>query len=99
MGLFDLFTFKGQITDLFSATNIRSIFDKAKTTIIEQVKEKYPGKEKMAVVEIAVSNAISNKAAGCTNKLVLWVVNLILKNVPVITQAIYDYLKEKVENL
>lgn len=99
MGLFDIFTFKKQAQEVFSKENIKEVMDKARAAIIEQVKAKYPGPEKMVAVQIAVTTLISSKVSGCTNKLVLWLVDLIIKAVPTVTQAIYDFLKEKVQNL
>lgn len=99
MGLFDIFTFKKQAAEVFSKENIADVLDKARTSIIEQVKAKYPGPEKMAAVVIKVQDLIIKKSSSCTNKLVLWLVGQLLNIVPTITQLVYNFLKEKVENL
>ena len=99
MGLFDIFTFKKQAQEVFSKENVKEVLDRTRSAIIDQIKAKYPGAEKMVAVQIAITTLISSKVSGCTNKLVLWLVNLIIKAVPAITQTVYDFLKEKVENL
>ena len=99
MGLFDVFTFKKQASEVFTKENLTEVLDKARATIIEQIKAKCPGPEKMAVVVIKVTDLISRKTAGCTNKLVLWLVDQLIKVVPTITQIVYNFLKEKIENL
>ena len=78
---------------------IKAVLDLARTAIIDQVKNKFPGEEKKAKVDAQVIYAIQQKVAGCSNKLVLWLVGLIVKSIPSITQKIYDFLKEKVEKL
>lgn len=99
MGLFDVFTFKKQAAEVFTKENVAEVLDKARTAIIEQVKAKYPGPEKMTAVVITVQDLIARKTANCTNKLVIWLVSQIVKIVPTITQLVYNFLKEKVENL
>ena len=99
MGLFDVFTFKKQASEVFTKENIAEVLEKARTAIIEQIKAKYPGPEKMTVVVLAVEELIQRKTSSCTNKLVLWVVSQIIKVVPTVTQLVYNFLKEKVENL
>ena len=99
MSIFDVFTFKKQAEQVFSKENIKSILDLARTAIIEQIKNNFPGEEKKAKVDAQVIYAIQQKITGCSNKLILWLIGLIIKNIPSITQKIYDFLKEKVENL
>lgn len=99
MSIFDLFTFKKQAESVFSKENIQKVLETAKEAIIEQAKNNFPGSEKKTKVDAKVIYLISNATSGCTNKLVLWLVQLIVKSIPAITQKIYDFLKEKVENL
>ena len=99
MSIFDIFTFKKQAEQIFSKENIKSVLDLAREAIIAQVKNNFPGVEKKAKVDAQVIYKIQAIAGGCTNKLVLWLLALIIKNIPSITQKIYDFLKEKVENL
>ena len=99
MGLFDVFTFKKQASEIFSKENVAEVLEKARAAIIEQIKAKYPGPEKMTVVIVTVEELIKRKTSSCTNKLVLWVVSQVIKVVPTITQLVYNFLKEKVEKL
>lgn len=99
MSIFDIFTFKKQAEQVFSKENIKSVLGLAREAIIAQVKNNFPGAEKKAKVDAQVIFKIQTIAGGCSNKLVLWLLALIIKNIPSITQKIYDFLKEKVENL
>ena len=100
MSILDLFSFKKQAQAVFSAANIKAVLDKARAAIIEKAQDTVlKGYEKKEWVDVVVISAIKNKTQYCTNKLVLWLVDRIIDSVPTITQAIYDYLKEKVENL
>ena len=99
MSIFDLFTFKKQTEQVFSRDNVKFIVNLAREAIIAQAKNSFPGEEKKAKVDAQVIYAIQQKVSSCSNKLVLWLVGLVVKNVPAITQKIYDFLKEKVENL
>lgn len=99
MGLFDIFTFKKEAGKVFSSENILGLINLAKDKIIEQVKDKIKGEEKKAIVDYFVIKFIEDKAKGCKNKYVLWLIDRIKEEVPKITQKIYDLLKEKVENL
>ena len=99
MSILDIFTFKKQSQSVFSLENVKGLFNTARTAIVEQVKAKYPGNEKKAKVDAAVIYYIQERVKNCTNGLVLWLVGLLIKSVPTITQTIYDNLKEKVNSL
>ena len=99
MSIFDIFTFKKQASSIFTPENVRNLLDTAKEAIISQIQNNFPGAEKKAKVDAKVIYEIQAKTEGCTNKLVLWLIGILIKNVPTITQAVYDYLKEKVKNL
>lgn len=99
MSLFDLLTFKKDAVQVFSVENIVSILSSAKDKIVEQAKEAIKGAEKKAIVDAFVIKLIREKTKNCKNKLVLWVVDRIIDVVPRITQLIYEFLKEKIENL
>ena len=99
MSIFDIFTFKKQAEVIFSKANIEGIMLTAKEAIIEQAKAKFPGQEKKAKVDAQVIYAIQQKVTNCNNKLLLWLVSILIKSIPAVTQLIYNFLKQKVENL
>lgn len=99
MGLFDIFTFKGEAVKVFSKENIIKTLETAKNAIIYQVKNNIPGHEKKEIVDKIVIDFIRSRVASCTNKVVLWFVDRLIDIIPSITQLIYDFLKAKIENL
>ena len=64
-------------------------------------KANFPGEEKKRQVDLVVVARIYEKVeeANIKNKLVLWLIDKLVDLVPRVTQLIYDFLKEKVENL
>lgn len=101
MGLFDLFSFKKDGKKVFSKEVFKEVLDGAREKIIEQVKKNIPGEEKKAIVDEYVISLIHKKVKELEvkNSLVLWLVERIVEIIPLITQTIYDFLKEKVESL
>ena len=99
MSIFDVFSFKKEAAKIFTKENFSSILDLAKDKIIEQAKETIAGFEKKAIVDAFIIAKIKEICSKCNNKIVLWVVEQIINAVPVITQAVYSFLKERVENL
>ena len=99
MSIIDIFTFKKQAEQVLSKANLESVLEIAREAIIEQAQNNYPGEEKKAKVDAQVIYAIQKKIEGCSNKLVVWLLRLLIKSIPSVTQKIYDLLKEKVENL
>lgn len=99
MSIFDVFTFKKQAQNVLTIANVKDVLGTAKEAIINQAKAKIPGQEKKEAVDLIVTTLIQNKTKGVTNGLLLWVISLILKAIPTITQLVYDFLKQKVENL
>ena len=99
MGLFDIFTFKKESKKIFTKENFQIVLNCAKEEIIKQVKNKLPGKEKMAIVEKAVISKIWELQNSTSNSVIKWLLDLLILVVPVVTQFIYDTLKETVKNL
>lgn len=101
MSIFDIFTFKKEAQQVFSKENISisTILDVARRAIIEQSTNNLLGEEKKLRVDAQVIHVLQQKSKNCKNKLVLLIVNLTIKNVPSITQKVYDLLKEQIENL
>ena len=99
MGLFDIFSFKKEFTKAFSKENFALLNALAKEKIVEQVKEKCAGSEKMDKVVEAILDFI-NKHMTSTNGLVNWIKdNILIPNVRTILQALYDALKAKIKDL
>ena len=77
---------------------INKIFNDEKFTPINTTYI-FKGEEKKAIVDYFVVNFIREKAKGCKNKYVLWLIDRLIEEVPKITQKVYDFLKAKIENL
>ena len=99
MGLFDVFTFKKQAAEIFSKENVNKFMSTARAAIIEQIKANCPGPEKMYIVVGILKDFVTDRTSKITNKLVIFLANQLLVVIPIIAQLIYDFLKEKVENL
>ena len=99
MSIFDLLTFKKEAVKVLTKENFAAVMKRAREEIIKQVKNNVPGPEKKRIVDNIVILKVREAREGCKNKVVLWVVDLIILAVPTITQLIYDFLKETVENL
>ena len=100
MSIFDAFTFKKDFTEALKNASFTAIIEVAKQEIIKQAKqEALTGLEKMNNVVDVVENYIREHIKS-DNKIVQWLVNnILIPNVRLITQTIYDLLKEKVKGL
>lgn len=99
MSIFDVFSFKKEAAKVFTAENFAAVMEKAKEEIIKQIDAKVSGYEKKTIVDNIVIAKIREFRSTCKNKLVLWVIDQVIKVVPTVTQLIYDFLKAKIENL
>lgn len=101
MSIFDIFGFKKEAKKIFSKETILEILNAIKNYVIKMAKESIPGPEKKELVDRAVIDFINFKVQQLKikNKLVLWLVDRFIEFIPKITQLVYDFLKEKVENL
>lgn len=99
MSIFDIFTFKKDANKVFSISNFKQVLSTAREAIIEEIKSNIPGPEKKIVVDAIVLAKIDCLTTDVSNKLVLWLLGLVKVAIPSITQTVYDFLKEKVENL
>ena len=99
MGLFDAFSFKKDGKKVFCRETFSEILKVARDAIIAMAKENIPGIEKKEKVDLIVVTKILELTVNVKNGLVLWVINRIIDFIPVITQLIYNFLKEKIENL
>ena len=99
MSIFDVFTFKKKFAEVATKENFEAIKEVARESIIEQIKEKIPGEEKMNNV---IDNVIAfiNSKINSDNKIVQWIIdNILIPDVRTICQAVYDLLKEIVKGL
>lgn len=100
MSIFDAFNFKKKFQEIATKENFDLLRAVIKEEIKKQAKENSKkGEEKMnAVVEKAI--AYIKKHMHSSNSLVQWIVdNVLIKGIRNITQAIYNDLKEIIENL
>ena len=100
MGLLDIFSFKKDFTEVANKANLDALKTFIRDKIVEQVKEKaLSGVEKMDNVVEEVTEFIEDRIYS-DNSIVQWLIdNILIPNVRVITQAVYDLLKETVKNL
>ena len=99
MSIFDIFSFKERFQEIFNADNFKALKDVIKKEIVKQIKKNVPGQEKMdAVVNKAVD--FINKHLHSKNGIVQWIIdNVLIKGIRLITQSVYDDLKEIIEGL
>ena len=101
MGLFDAFSFKKDGVKVFSKEFFLDVLKEAREQIVEFAKKNMPGEEKKRNVDLILIAKIYAKVTefGVKNKLVLWAVDKFVDFLPSITQLVYEFLKEKIENL
>lgn len=101
MGLFDIFTFKKDGKKIFSKEVFKEVLEEARDRIVEQAKATISGEEKKAIVDKFVIALITAKIKSLEikNGLVLWLTDRVIGLIPLVTQLIYNFLKEKIENL
>lgn len=99
MNILDIFSFKKSFQEVVTTENIASLREVAKNAIIKQIKSKIKGDKKMdKVVDTIV--AWVQEHIHSKNSIVQWIIdNVLIPNVRLIAQAIYDDLKERIENL
>ena len=99
MGLFDVFSFKKEAQKVFNKENFNIVLTTAREAIVSFVDKEILGSEKKKRVDEIVIAKIIELTINVKNGLVLWVIDRLIDLVPVVTQLIYNFLKEKVENL
>ena len=99
MGLLDVFSFKKEAQKVFNSENFNSVLKTAREAIISFVNKDILGEQKKKRVDEIVIVKIIELTNNVKNGLVIWLVDRLIDLVPVVTQLIYDFLKEKVENL
>lgn len=99
MSILGIFSFKKKLQEIVTEENFNFVKETIKTNIIEQIKRKLEGSKKMDNVVDKVVETLQEKIKS-DNKLVQWIIdNILIKNVRIIAQSIYDDLKEIVEGL
>lgn len=99
MGIFDVFNFKKKFQEIATPENYQMVRNVIKDEIIKQVKKNVPGQEKMDAVVNRVIEAI-NELIHSDNKIVQWIIdNILIKNIRLVAQSIYDDLKEIIKGL
>lgn len=100
MSIFDIFSFKKEASKIFTKENFIHILKTAESTIIEQSKDVIKkGSEKKFIVDEKVIASINILKDSCKNGLIKWLLDRIIDIIPTVTQLIYEFLKEKIENL
>ena len=99
MIIFDIFTFKKEAAKVFTKETFTTVLKTIREEIIFRKKSVLSGSEKKVLVDNAVISKIREFRRTCSNGLVLWIIDQIIKLIPAVTQMVYDFLKEKVENL
>lgn len=99
MGLFDVFSFKKEAQKVFTKENFDTVLKTAREAIVSFVNKDILGEQKKKRVDEIVIAKIIELTANIKNGLVLWLIDKLIDLIPIVTQLIYDFLKEKVENL
>lgn len=100
MSIFDVFSFKKEAGKVFTKENFAHILETARLAIIEQAKDATKkGAEKKFIVDEKVISSINILKDSCKNGLIKWLLERIVGVIPTVTQLIYEFLKEKIENL
>ena len=99
MSIFDIFSFKKNFTEVFNADTFKNLRDAIKSEIVKQIKKNVPGQEKMDAVVLKVTDYIV-KHVHSKNNIVQWIIdNVLIKGIRLLSQSIYDDLKEVIEGL
>ena len=99
MAIFDIFTFKKDFAAIFSPENFALIRAMIIDNITKQIKSKLPGQEKMDAVVDVITEFIK-KHVHSKNGIVQWIIdNILIKNIRLVAQSIYDDLKTIIKGL
>lgn len=100
MSILDVFNFKKKLEEVVTQENFELVKTTIREKIIEQVKDKATaGIEKMNNVVEKVVTVIKVRIKS-DNKIVQWVIdNILIKNIRLVAQSIYDDLKTVVKGL
>lgn len=100
MSIFDVFSFKRKLEEVVTTENFLLVRNTIKEGIVAQAKEtSLTGLEKMNNVVDKVIALIKEKI-NSDNKYVQWLIdNVLIKNIRLVAQSIYDDLKAIIQDL
>ena len=99
MSIFDIFNFKKEFANVFTPENFALVRAMIIDNITKQIKAKVPGQEKMDAVVDAITDFIK-KHIHSKNAIVQWIIdNILIKNIRLVAQSIYDDLKTVIKGL
>ena len=99
MSIFDIFNFKAKFQQVATPENFALLRAVIREEIVKQIKAKIPGQDKMDAV-VAKAEEYIHTHMTTDNKIVQWIIDVILiGNIRIITQAVYDDLKEIIKGL
>lgn len=100
MSILDIFSFKKDLEKIVTVENFNLIKNSIKEDIILYAKDQVlRGHAKMNKVVERVIKVIEEKIKS-NNKIVQWIIdNILIKNIRLVAQSIYDDLKATVEGL
>jgi hypothetical protein len=93
----NLKNFKNKLADLLDGYS--DLKEQAKAKIVEQAKEDLEGYKKKEVVDALVIKGLKALAEKLASPILTIVIDYLIARVPVMTQRIYDHLKERVEGI
>lgn len=78
---------------------IKNLFQLTTTKILEYVNKELDGKEKKTRVDAAITTWITENVVKLGNVQQFIITQYVIPTIPIITQAIYDCLKKKVDGV
>lgn len=93
----NLKNFKNKLADLLDSYS--DLKEQAKAKIVEQAKEDLEGYKKKEVVDALVVKGLKALATKLASPLLTLIIDYLIARVPVMTQKIYDHLKERVDGI
>ena len=100
MNIFGIFTLASSAKKVFSAENVKSFLTFIRAQIIYYVdKKELLGKDKKANVDARAIEYVKTHWFGYNSVLDWFLEKIFIPVIPIVTQAVYDLLKARVENL
>lgn len=93
-----IFSFKKEAAIVFTKNNISKVFEVAKNEIIKKVNAELSNEQKKQAVDEAVIVFIDSHFKS-DNTIVNFILEKFIEIVPTITQAIFDFLKDRIDGL
>lgn len=93
-----IFNFKTKSAETFNKDSLAVLADFIKATIINRIGTELSNAEKKVAVDNAVTNFVRNSFKS-DNVFVQFLIEKLIEAVPLITQIVYDFLKDRIEGL